>query len=374
MKQIKGITLRDNKWQVRTTYKGQKIYRQFSDGERATHTLARRYLQEEKKRIDMGQYVEVHKTLEEVYLSMESKKRDKRESSRAVSENNFRHIGECLGRDRYIDSFTDYEIQNFEEEILSSKLKPRTQGAIISLLKELFKYALNHGWIQKDYTEKLKKPKVTAKRTVSFFTEEQIQKLIKEAERKFQSNPNLLGMLALGIYGGLRSGEMLGLQWRDIDFKNHIIHVERQYHATLKRFTEPKTDSSKDAIPMCPELQEILKRILNRVNSLEGFKETNCVLTAYHKGYTGKPLNRNSLRRGLIGLTNRCGLPIETELHSLRRTCCTRIAKKDLGKASAQLRHADIKTTWKYYTSKDSLKDNMLKEMYPQSNEVKKGA
>ena len=75
MKQIKGITLRDNKWQVRTTYKGQKIYRLFSTGTQAGRTLAEKYLQGEKNRIDMGQYVDVHKTLKEVYEHMEKRKK-----------------------------------------------------------------------------------------------------------------------------------------------------------------------------------------------------------------------------------------------------------------------------------------------------------
>lgn len=369
MKEVKGITLRDGVWQVRKTYKGQKIYRLFSTGTRAGYTLAVRYLQGEMNRIDQGQYVEEHKTLEEVFDHMEKRKRQKRESSRLVTENNFRHIKETLSGEKYIESFTGYDIQDFEENILSSKLHPRTQGAVISLLKEIFKFALSHKWIKENLAAKLEKPKLPPKQAVRTFTEEQIQKLFAEAERKFNTNPNLLGMLALGNYGGLRGSEMSGLQWKDIDWEGHIIHIERQYHSSLKRFTEPKTDASKTWVAMPVELENILKRIYDRVRGLDGFKETNCILTSYHRGYTGKPINRNSLRRGLIGLTRRCELPIETELHLLRRTCGTRLAKKDPAMAAVHLRHSDIKTTWKYYTNKDSLKENMLREMWE-----KKGA
>lgn len=367
MKQ-KGITLRNGCWQVRTTYKGQPIYRQFPTGTRAGRKLAENYLQAEKERIAQGQYVEVHKTLEEVYEIVEGRKRTKREQSRIVTNNNFEHIAKSLDRDKYIDIFTEYDIQDFEEDILSSGLQPRTQGAVISLLKQIFRYALKRKWVSADvagFVAGLDKPKIPTNGTVKVFTDDEIQKLTTEAKRKFNTNPNLLGMLALGIYGGLRCSEMTGLQWKDIDFEKHIMHIERQYHSTLKVFTEPKTDSSKTWIPIYPELQDVLTRIHNKVKGLAGYKDTNCILTAYHKGYMGKPLNRNSLRRGLGDLTKRCGLPIETGLHSLRRTCGTRLAKKDLARASNLLRHGDVKTTWKYYTNKDSLKENMLKEMYP---------
>ena len=364
MKPIKGITLRDGRWQVRCTYKGQKIYRLFPTGTQAGRTLAEKYLQGEKERIASGQYVEVHKTLKEVYEHMEKMNKQKREQSRIVTNNLFEYITSQLNEDRYIDTFTDYDIQDFEEYILSCKLEPRTQGAVISLLKRIFKHAMKYKWIKSDPCLKLEKPKV---KTVEpeIFTEEQIQKLYKEAERKFNTNPNLLGMLALGIYGCLRCGEMLGVQWKDVDFEKHIIHIDRQYHVTMKVFTEPKTDSSKNYIVMLPDFEATMKRIYNRVKGLAGFKETNCVLTSYHEGYTGRPIDRRNLRVGLIGLTRRCNLPTETRLHTLRKSGVTMYIKKyGVDFASTQARHKDIYVTWKYYTHKDSVKDDVLRKAW----------
>ena len=219
---------------------------------------------------------------------------------------------------------------------------------------------MKYKWIKSEPCMKLEKPKVKTVEPETF-TEEQIQKLYKEAERKFNTNPNLLGMLALGIYGCLRCGEMLGVQWKDVDFEKHIIHIDRQYHVTMKVFTEPKTDSSKNYIVMLPDFEDTMKRIYNRVKGLAGFKETNCVLTSYHEGYTGRPIDRRNLRVGLIGLTRRCNLPTETRLHTLRKSGVTMYIKKyGVDFASTQARHADVKITWKYYTHKDSIKDDIL--------------
>lgn len=371
MKQVKGITLRDGLWQVRKTYKGEKIYRLFSTGTRAGHTLAERYLKGEMNRIDQGQYVEEYKTLEEVYDHMEKKKRQKRKQSKLVTNNLFEHIPKLL-KNRRIDLITETDIEDFEEDILASGLKPRTQGAVISLAKRIFKHAMKYKWIKEDPTTKLEKPKAESTEPV-VFSDEAIEKLFAEAERKFKTNPNLLGMLALGYYGCLRCGEMLGVQWKDIDFEKHIIHIDRQYHVTIKAFTEPKTDSSKNYIGMLPDFENIMKRIYNKVKKLEGFKETNCVLTSYHKGYTGEPIDRRNLRVGLIGLTRRCNLPTETRLHTLRKSGVTMYIKKyGIDFASTQARHANIKTTWKYYTNKNSIKDYTLQKVW--QNIERKGA
>lgn len=52
----------------------------------------------------------------------------------------------------------------------------------------------------------------------------------------------------IAIYSGLRRGELLGLEWPDIDFDNRIITVcrESQYNPTDGLYTDmPKTASSR---------------------------------------------------------------------------------------------------------------------------------
>ena len=56
-------------------------------------------------------------------------------------------------------------------------------------------------------------------------------------------------IITLLVYSGLRRGEMCGLEWRDIDFKNKVIHVERAslylpekgiYEDTTKNYTSER--------------------------------------------------------------------------------------------------------------------------------------
>ena len=41
--------------------------------------------------------------------------------------------------------------------------------------------------------------------------------------------PDTLAIIGLGMFAGLRRGEILGLKWCDIDFQSGFINIERQY-------------------------------------------------------------------------------------------------------------------------------------------------
>jgi len=57
---------------------------------------------------------------------------------------------------------------------------------------------------------------------------------------------------------GLRFSEVVGLQWQDVDYTNHCIHVRRTWidGKTSKRL---KTKKSRPAAPMAAELAQFLR-------------------------------------------------------------------------------------------------------------------
>ena len=70
-------------------------------------------------------------------------------------------------------------------------------------------------------------------------------------------------LVVCGFRTGLRIGELLGLQWGDIDFFNRIILVQR--NITLSKITTPKTSSSKRKVRMTTNLIEVLGKHHQRV-------------------------------------------------------------------------------------------------------------
>ena len=69
-------------------------------------------------------------------------------------------------------------------------------------------------------------------------------------------------MLHLLITTGLRRGELLGLQWKDIDFEGHTIEIKRNITYTPEKglvIDTPKTENSERIIPLLPYLAKLLK-------------------------------------------------------------------------------------------------------------------
>ena len=62
---------------------------------------------------------------------------------------------------------------------------------------------------------------------------------------------------------GLRRGEALGLQWRDIDFKRNAITVDRgvTYRKGLVEVGDLKTEGSQRQVPMMPMLRVVLEQL-----------------------------------------------------------------------------------------------------------------
>src|SRR5699024_6352952 len=63
----------------------------------------------------------------------------------------------------------------------------------------------------------------------------------------------------LALQFGLRFSEILGLQWKNIDFKNKILHVEQAYHEPEKELGRLKTNASRRSISMSDQKMEYLK-------------------------------------------------------------------------------------------------------------------
>lgn len=375
----RGIYIRgDNgKVQVDTSYKKIRLRKQFRDGKPKTIEEAYKRLEEQKRLIDTGKYVTERKTLEYVYKTLDDEKRDtgkKKEQTSFYTDYDFyKRMSKHIDIKREIDSFTKDDLRKFQKGVIRSSWSAGTKNKVISLMKQIYKTAIKYDWVKEDISVVLEKQKVDKKENKVFTDEEQAM-MFADAEKTFNSYPNLLGFLSLGIYGGLREGEMLGLQWRDIDFENHDLHVERQWNETVKRFTDPKTEDSKRVIPMFPELQGVMERLYNKVKRKEGFKETDCVLTSWQGRYTGKHLSPNNFSYGLKGVTKRCNIQEETRSHVLRKTCATNLLKRGwrIERVSAFLGHSKPIITYTTYTNKNEYLKNAKNEMW--QNVEKKGA
>lgn len=178
------------------------------------------------------------------------------------------------------------------------------------------------------------------------------------------SDTNWYLEILLGLFMGLRKGEISGLKFSDIDVENKTLRVERQITANpyVKKGDskiikyrlsekEPKTMNSYRVLRV-PEviMDEILKR--KRQNDLkkEKFGKNYMDNDYLSCAENGAPHSASALNNALTKLCSRNGLPHLT-VHSLRHMYATILIEQGvpLVKVSALLGHSSVHTTFEYY-------------------------
>ena len=65
-------------------------------------------------------------------------------------------------------------------------------------------------------------------------------------------------LVLMAAFVGMRPAELYGLRWSDIDFRQHEVHVERQYSAATRRFELPKNGQTRIVVLTAPAKEGLL--------------------------------------------------------------------------------------------------------------------
>ena len=234
------------------------------------------------------------------------------ERYRLIIEN---HIKDKLGNIE-LGALTPLVLQPFITELLQrgnkmtgKGLSANTVNAVISVIQSSLKTAHLLG-LTKAYTaDKLKRPKLKEKPVECFTFAE--QKHIEQAVLNGKKD-KLYGII-LCLYSGLRIGELIALQWSDIDFEKGILTVSKSCHDGKVGLIigEPKTSTSRRMIPLPKQLLPILRSVKKRSAS------------PFVVSSNGKPVSVRSYQRSFELLLKKLNIP-HKGFHSLRHTFATR--------------------------------------------------
>ncbi|EMF0304663.1 site-specific integrase [Enterococcus faecium] len=126
-------------------------------------------------------------------------------------------------------------------------------------------YAIKFGYLQDNPFKKITVPKrkvsVHEENTLNFFNKEELEIFLKSVEKK--KDIRMYSFFRTLAFTGMRVGELLALTWKDIDFNDNYIKINKTLARGKNRrlyVEQPKTKNSKRDIPVDDETMNILKK------------------------------------------------------------------------------------------------------------------
>ena len=202
---------------------------------------------------------------------------------------------------------------------------------------------------------------------------------VGDYERTKEVPEQIRVLFNLAIYAGLRKGELLALEWSDIDFQNDTISVNKSVTVVAgQQITKaPKTKTSRRTISIPHFLTQRLKQLraarieyrLGLGDYWQGaewvFIQDNGKQMSYSTPYAAF---QDTIARYNAGKPEAQQLP-HIPFHGLRHTSATLLiaSKQDVRTVSARLGHAQASTTMNIYAhalkETDKKAANALEEM-----------
>ncbi|MCD8082838.1 MAG: site-specific integrase, partial [Clostridiales bacterium] len=226
------------------------------------------------------------------------------------------------------------------------------------LLNIALKDAVAQGYIQRNPVPDTK-PYRRKKPKIIVLDKQKMRLFLSKA-----SDNNWFLEILLGLFLGLRKGEISGLKFGDFNIENRTVKIERQVTANPIILKGQEKISSYEVIEKDPKtvnsrrLLKVPRVILDELEKRKMVIEMQKELMgdAYiDKGYVscaknGLPHSPSSFNTALTKLCSRNRLPHLT-VHSLRHMYATILTEQGvpLVKVSALLGHSSIHTTFEYY-------------------------
>lgn len=256
------------------------------------------------------------------------------------------HIIPFLGNYE-LNEITPFILQKFITTLALNGNKRSKKGlsasyiaCIMSVVQNSLKTAYSLGIISEYNLSNIKLPKITPKQVECFTQSEQ-----KKIESYILSNPKqrLKGII-ICFYTGLRIGELLALTWKDIDFANKAMIVQKSCHDGYVDgkhcviVDTPKTHNSSRQIPLSKTLINLLKEMK---------KHSKC---DYVISYNDKPILVRTYQRTFELLLKKLNIP-HKGFHSTRHTFATRAIEcgMDVKSLSEILGHKNATITLNRY-------------------------
>lgn len=224
---------------------------------------------------------------------------------------------------------------------------PKTVQNVIRCLSSLLSHAKEDGLIRENTALNPGKflPKVPKRKHINPFTREEVATFLEIVQHRV---PRYYPLFLCAVRTGLRQGELLALQWQDLDYHGRFIEVRRNY--ARGRITTPKSGESR-RVDMSRELAQALQDLhVERQldTAAKGLAEMPAWIFCSHTGGLHDPDNLR--KRVFQGLLSRAGLR-RIRFHDLRHTFASLLLQQGESPVyvKEQMGHSSIQVTVDLY-------------------------
>ena len=257
-----------------------------------------------------------------------------------------------------LDKITSRHIQQFINDLaLNGKslkngrpLSRKTAVHHLSFISDVFSYAVKMEMLTDNPCKRVTVPKGEKKEKDIYTLEEvaQLFQLLETAPLKYRT------FFTLAIYSGFRRGEMLGLEWKEVDWEHNVISVCRtsNYTASKGIYTDTtKTKKSQRSLKFPQSVMDLLREYKaeqdeERIKLGTKWQDYDRLFVKWD----GRPMNNNTPYFWLKEFCEENNFRF-CDIHSLRHFYASALINEgvDAATVSGALGHSTITTTTSIY-------------------------
>ncbi len=226
-----------------------------------------------------------------------------------------------------------------EEWLKSLPMADGTKAKTKAVFSALYQHAMRYRWVDIN-------PIRSVRQSAKPQNEPDVLTDVEAAALLAELPGHARAMAVLAATTGLRRGELVGLQWHDIDFDSGLIHIRRSYVDGVA--AEPKTRGSKRPVPM----EAALASVLSTWRSQTKFSELHhfVFVSPFHAGttpYWPSTVLTKVIRPAALAV----GISKVVGWHTFRRTVATLLVAQGENVKTTQetLRHSTPTVTMGLY-------------------------
>lgn len=248
------------------------------------------------------------------------------------------HIKPTLGTTK-LDKLNAMQLEKLYRQKLDAGLSPRRVRYIHVTIRKALKDAVRLQLLARNVADAAIPPR-QVKSEIEPLTQDEMRTLLEASKAD-----KLHALYVLAITTGMRQGELIGLQWKDVDLDSGTLRVSRSVYEGV--VNPPKTNAGRRTIRLSKLAVSALRQ--HRVNAATRSERISEWVFPNARGTTIG--HQNLHNRSWKPLLRLAGLPHSVRFHDLRHSCISLLLAKGVPVkvVSEMAGHADISVTLSVY-------------------------